>query len=254
MPDYLYHYTNLNSFELILKNRTIRLNSLKNMDDAEEIVTANSPYLGKYCFVSSWTELKEENIPFWGLYTEKMTGVRLKMQKCPFEKHTYHLSYYNSGQSFESYCPAEIINGNLVMYWPSIPFLRKVEYTEDECLLYPSLFSYFYIRGDRRFEASANFNSIGQYKRSCWEFQSEWRYSLLFLPKNENGDYIIDFNANDKSMPFWYCDLPISEEAFCDIEIMTGPRMSDNDKMLLQDIVNKYCPSAKIVNSSLKIN
>lgn len=46
MIEYLYHYTNLSSLALILKNRTFRLNSLKNMDDAEEIVTTNSKFLG----------------------------------------------------------------------------------------------------------------------------------------------------------------------------------------------------------------
>ncbi|RHM14500.1 hypothetical protein DWZ83_02405 [Amedibacillus dolichus] len=61
--EYLYHYTNVSSLALILKNKTIRLNSLLNMDDADEVVTKNNEYLGKYCFVSSWTDLADESIP-----------------------------------------------------------------------------------------------------------------------------------------------------------------------------------------------
>lgn len=86
--DYLYHYTNLSSLALILKNKTIRFNSLINMDDAEEVRTRNSEYLGKYCFVSSWTNQSDESIPFWGLYTHQMSGVRIRMRAYPFEKST----------------------------------------------------------------------------------------------------------------------------------------------------------------------
>ena len=36
MAEYLYHYTNLSSLAMILKTETVRLNSLKNMDDADK--------------------------------------------------------------------------------------------------------------------------------------------------------------------------------------------------------------------------
>ena len=36
MAEYLYHYTNLPSLAMILKTKTLRLNSLKNMDDADK--------------------------------------------------------------------------------------------------------------------------------------------------------------------------------------------------------------------------
>lgn len=76
--EYLYHYTNLSSLALIFKNKTFRFNSLINMDDAEEVKTKNSPFLGKYCFISSWTDIEAESIPFWGLYTDNMSGIRIE--------------------------------------------------------------------------------------------------------------------------------------------------------------------------------
>jgi len=36
MVEYLYHYTNLSSLATILKTKTLRLYSLKNMDDADK--------------------------------------------------------------------------------------------------------------------------------------------------------------------------------------------------------------------------
>ena len=37
--EYLFHYTNLQSLALILKTKTIKFNSLINMDDKEEKIT-----------------------------------------------------------------------------------------------------------------------------------------------------------------------------------------------------------------------
>lgn len=36
MGDYLYHYTNMETLKLILKNKIFRLSSLNKMDDLEE--------------------------------------------------------------------------------------------------------------------------------------------------------------------------------------------------------------------------
>lgn len=37
-PEFLYHYTSIDSLALILKNRTIRFNSLINVDDQRKYV------------------------------------------------------------------------------------------------------------------------------------------------------------------------------------------------------------------------
>ena len=36
MSDFLYHYTTISNLALILKNRTLRLNPLNQMDDLQE--------------------------------------------------------------------------------------------------------------------------------------------------------------------------------------------------------------------------
>ena len=61
--EYLYHYTSLESLALILKNRTIRLNPLDKMDDIQEQKTADIENIGKFVFVSSWTDDVVESIP-----------------------------------------------------------------------------------------------------------------------------------------------------------------------------------------------
>lgn len=44
--EYLYHYTNIETLTLILKNRTIRFNSLDKMDDLQEQETADLKNIG----------------------------------------------------------------------------------------------------------------------------------------------------------------------------------------------------------------
>lgn len=53
MQEYLYHYTSIENLALILKNRTIRLNTLDKMDDLQEQKTRDVQNFGKFFFVSS---------------------------------------------------------------------------------------------------------------------------------------------------------------------------------------------------------
>lgn len=253
VPEYLYHYTNLDTLALILKNKTIRFNSLKNMDDAEEVITGNSPYLGKYCFVSSWTS-DEENIPIWNLYTRGMQGVRIRLKTYPFKKHKASLFYYNDGEEFDTYCPEELLKHDRIYVYPTIPFLRKVEYTDDDSKIFPSLITRLEKNASNSIHIEANFNDINRYKRKKWDFLSEWRYSLVLFPHNEKGSLVFDLTERGEDLPFWNYDVSIDEGALETIEIMTGPKMTPGDKVLLQCLVEKYCPTATIVESKLKIN
>lgn len=57
MENHLYHYTNLKTLKLILENRTFRLSSLSRMDDPEEGETADLDKLGRFIYISSWTDI-----------------------------------------------------------------------------------------------------------------------------------------------------------------------------------------------------
>ena len=73
----IYHYTNIETLALILKNKTIRFNRLDQVDDLEEGQTECSGIkVGQYLFVSCWTEDPEESIPLWRMYTDKAISGR----------------------------------------------------------------------------------------------------------------------------------------------------------------------------------
>ena len=95
MQEYLYHYTSIENLALILKNRTIRLNTLDKMDDLQEQKTRDVQNFGKFFFVSSWTSLESESIPMWKMYTCPSSGVRIKLAKNPFKWQ------YTKGSDFE---------------------------------------------------------------------------------------------------------------------------------------------------------
>lgn len=72
--DRLYHYTTVESLALILKNRTLRLNPLDKMDDLQEAQSQSRQNYGQFIYVSSWTDMKEESIPMWKMYSSMTSG------------------------------------------------------------------------------------------------------------------------------------------------------------------------------------
>ena len=85
-PDYLFHYTNIETLSLILANRTFRLTSLNQLDDLQEKETGDTPNFGQFCYVSSWTDDETENIPMWKMYSSLSSGVRIKLKANPFKE------------------------------------------------------------------------------------------------------------------------------------------------------------------------
>ena len=84
-PDYLFHYTNIETLSLILANRTFRLTSLNQLDDLQEKETGDTPNFGQFCYVSSWTDDKTESIPMWNMYSSLESGIRIKLKANPFK-------------------------------------------------------------------------------------------------------------------------------------------------------------------------
>ena len=55
-PEYLYHYTSIETLALIMSKRCIRFNCLKFVDDPEENVSSDIKQSGKLCLVSCYVE------------------------------------------------------------------------------------------------------------------------------------------------------------------------------------------------------
>lgn len=255
-PKYLYHYTNLSSLCSILKSGMIRFNPLTKMDDMDEAEIRDFKNFAKYVFVSSWTSDSRESIPFWNMYTRDMSGIRLRLKAFPFE--TYEWDYSPESQAISDlkpkYFPKELAENDRYAILPLAfnLFFLPVEYTDDEGKIYPSIQK---INGSN---FTMELNEVGKYKRKEWEFQSEWRYRLVYFDAGVKELGVDPGKALERmekgaELAIDHVDLKLTKESLSDVEILTGPKMSSGDKELLRLLCEKYCTKARIQESRLKI-
>lgn len=256
IPTHLYHYTNINTLALILKHKSLRLNCILNVDDLLEGRSSDlGETIGRYVFVSSWTDLHEESIPFWMMYTG-MKGVRIRMPANPFKKHDLtKIAIPN----VDIKLPYSIHRSECLFkkdYLPNVSndILTKVEYTDDKNLLFPNVFK-------RNADNSyiLNMGLLGKYKRIEWKFQSEWRYIVQILPirlydlfSDKVGQIMLDAIKNKKPLPISDYYLDLDEKMIEDMEIVLAPGTNEGDKIIVESLIKQYNPKAIIKESNLK--
>jgi len=267
--EYLYHYTTIESLALILKNKTIRLNPLDKMDDLQEQKTADVENLGKFVFVSSWTDDPTESIPMWKMYTNSTAGVRIKLRKNPFLWHgTYGANIEKvlgiPAQNDESRTKyvrtfldlSKMMDGGYIspQAWQG-NILEKVTYTDDITKLEPKVAT---ITNEG---INLNTGILGKYKNLHWEFQKEWRYIMQFISVNFKASMedmanhaIISANKmlqGTEPPPFRFFDLDIDPKFFEEMEITCSPQMTYGNRVILDTLIEKYNSKARIVESEL---
>lgn len=250
-PKYLYHYTTIETLELIIKNKNIRFGSLLNVDDLEEVKSADLEKVGSYCFVSCWTDNEVESIPLWDMYTNKMKGVRLKMPVDMFEKYMVNGPYVD--KEYESYFKYnEIFRTDGMIHPKYNEILEKIIYTDDEELLNPKVINL------EENKLEINLNKVGKYKNTHWTFQNEWRYIIRILPITLHEIQTQDYRSVIQRLNKGEClngdcyFLDIKEQAFEQMEILLGPNINDKDRITVESLVATYNPNAKIMTSNLK--
>lgn len=268
--DFLYHYTSIESLALILKNRTIRLNPLDKMDDLQEQKTVDVDGMGKFVFVSCWTSNSRENIPMWKMYTQPTAGVRIKMRKRPFVSYDFpvnrlraHIDRENADKAIKYDLPDKIycdynqlFNNNMsTPHFYGEDILCEVHYTSIQDELEPKVTS---VENNR-----INFclNTLGKNKNLYWSFQEESRYILQVFPfaisecikdKERYNSYHYSLLFEGKLQPpFRFFDLDIDPRCFEEMEITCSPQMSIGNRILLEALVGRYNPKAKIIDSEL---
>lgn len=263
----LFHYTNVPVLALILKNQTIRFNSLDRMDDHQEQMTADLKNVGQFCYISSWTEDSEESIPMWKMYGSMESGVRISLERNPFQIYTNNLEELSRQTNLsikwgfdknpETIIPlSEMLQGDFYSAQAiSKDLLHKVEYTSDVNKLLPRL------KASNKESTSIALNELGKYKNLKWSFQREWRYIIHAIPMpftrriTDYGKWGIEF-VNDMSsgtakQPFPFYELKIDKEAFSRMTITLSPNIKPGNRVIVYDLVEKYNPSAKIFESEL---
>ena len=266
---FLYHYTSVDILALILKNRTFRLNPLDKLDDLQEQKTADVNNLGKFVFVSSWTDDLEESIPMWKMYTNPLAGVRIKLRKNPFKIHGTSGSDFSDKMGFTMVDSAssnnhvdtflniaEILSKGFYcdQAWNG-DILKQVIYTDDKSLLEPD------VLGIADGKLDLKLGKLGIHKSKYWEFQKEWRYIMRFVPFNlsvgiDKSIEAFNLTANKMALgiqapPFPYYDLEIATDAFTEMEITCSPQISVGNRLILDTLVEHFNPDAFVRESAL---
>ncbi len=266
MEEILYHYTSIDRFAQILKNRTIRLSPLDRMDDLQENITNDIRNIGRFFFASCWTDDVKESIPMWNMYTDPRAGIRIGLPKNPFRRHgtsaealkTIYGSIDSGSTAFidtfldlsslikKGVFSSQAWNGDI---------LKQITYTEDITKLEPKIAT---IKGDL---LHLDTSTVGVYKNTHWDFQNEWRYLMMFLPldlKIPLPDCLTHFNEvvnalyrGELKPPFNYYDLEIASEMYDRMIITPSPKMTEGNRILLQALIDKYNPAIKVVDSEL---
>ncbi|WP_159876107.1 hypothetical protein [Aquitalea denitrificans] len=162
------HYTSFETLKLIIENKTIRFNSLKNVDDAEEGFTTDFGYLSPYFFASCWTYDCDEKLPLWAMYVKDRFAVRIEVDSDILKLSTNKYHQITNHVNGKSACyPIFRGGGNPV-------FLSRVDYRTE-----PLLSMTKNVRG----MFSDDFiESFGTTKRSVWDFQNECRFLIQATP------------------------------------------------------------------------
>lgn len=265
-PDLLYHYTSIQALALILYTTKIRFNRLDKIDDLQEAKSSDLGNLGRFYFVSCWSDSSEESIPLWSMYTPNMAGVRIKLPATMFKEYTIQPQVDGFIQiKAEINCPLpyeRIITDQYTVH-PTIfnpdMFLRKVEYTDDKAKLCPT------VRSKEANGFSYNLGtSLGVCKRTEWRFQNEWRYIIIILPEPirypsltasqcvQHFSRQIHSSMKSGSLPFEDFYLDLGTSAINNIEVVLGPRCTKGDEVIVEALLSKYCANPSLKSSILK--
>lgn len=263
----IYHYTNLESLAMILKNKTIRFNRLDKVDDTEE---GDAESLGvrfcKYVFVSCWTEKEEESIPLWKMYGGDSGGVRISVEQEMFQEYIVSDLDFGAPQA-NGYMSTKVHPQGLTHpgFWVQ-PFLdydndlfyRRIQYVDD-VFQYTKDAIQIENQGNRQ-DLVISMKPFGYYKNKRWEFQNETRFVLYVFPCNpmligganpEVSKIVTRSFLNNKPLSFTYYDMNLKDDAVDGIEVTLSPSATEAQKVIVQALIDQYAPKVKMHNSSL---
>lgn len=159
-------------------------------------------------------------------------------------------------------CPSRTFGIRITIFFETArdrEILHEVEYTNDESLLFPKVINTFGNGG-----LVADLNALGVHKTTAWSYQKEWRYILTAVPIgidsviNGRLDQIVRANdvildICDPGIPPYY-DLVISDEAFSSMKIVSSPKMTPGNRVILNTLIEKYAPGIEVADSSIELS
>lgn len=275
----IHHYTNIESLAMILSTKKIRFNRLDRMDDLEEgRVEAQGIPLGKYTYVSCWTEDNEESIPLWKMYTNNDSGVRISLPIDMFKDYSI-LDELMGDDSIS----AQILNMFPKMASTITWKIPAKEYFGRKYLIIPvysNNINHFYIKihyvddvaiqtkdvvivshnENGTYDTSVEISKVGKYKHKRWAFQHESRFVLTIIPTekeislNDASSYVEFLGqalATGIQPHFETYYMSLKDEVLDELEVTLSPSITAGQRVIVETLLKQYAPKAKIKESSL---
>lgn len=276
----IHHYTNLSSFALILKNRTIRFTRTDLLDDRQEFHLGDIWPSAMNFFVSSWSAENEESIPQWAMYGDSFKGVRLTISDDVFSWGQLSVDIHRERENGKKYgvqvnnidAPFDKINmfgeGYILIpaYLSRNDFRNRVKYVDD----IKSAIDKLIFKTDDGIETKGNTTGPVFIKSKRWEYQNEFRFVVMATkgpnlryeksPEEYEEALLNEMNAlnkttleknNNKAPLVKYVDLPVSPTAFDNLQVVLGPLAPASLRVIVESLCEKYAPNSVVKESIL---
>jgi len=256
-PEWLYHYTSVETLLKILESKKILFNRLDRVLDLTEGRSSDLGPLGIYQFVSCWTECPDESLRLWAFYPSGMSGVRIGLPRDMFETYEQVLDRYQ-GLTIEPglrhVLPLdERIREDLLVGALPREFPHQIIYTDNDALLAPKVAE----RPD-----TVELGKLGVCKASDWAFEREWRFRLFVLPHPipADGDFSSPEFAetvgkrvweifNSRSVQDTHLLCSIRRVAFEQMTVLVGPCVGTKGRETVEQAMQNWNPSCRLSTS-----
>jgi hypothetical protein len=253
-PEWLYHYTSVETFLKILESKKVLFNRLDRVLDLTEGRSPDLGPLGIYQFVSCWTECPDESLTLWGFYPSGLSGLRIGLPRDMFETYEQASDRYR-GLTMERGLPHvlpldERIRDDLLVGPVPPEFPHQMLYTDDADLLAPNVAE----RPD-----TVEFGKLGVCKASDWAFEQEWRFRLFVMPHPIPADR--DFGSptfavtvaprvleifNSRRVRDTHLFCSINRSALEQMEVLLGPCTGTEERRSVEQALQTWNPSSTL--------
>ena len=254
LPDFLYHYTSIETLALVLANQTLRFTRLDLVNDPEEASASDLPKASTLVFASCWTAQPRESLAMWRIYTPNLQGVRIKLPNNPFAgRHVPRI--FNKGgamQYIDGMIEITRANNGIGIATCHITGPNKIYYTDDHafrngpCLL------------DEGYQWSVQLHDLGMVKNTYWAFEEEWRYKILATfcetilhepkPLSHPALDLVAYPVNEEEI-----FVPLDAASFDGMEVMLGPCISAGQEVIVRSLVERYAANAVLKRSEINV-
>jgi hypothetical protein len=258
-PEFLYHYTTLESLACILKHATFRFTRIDLLNDPLDGLCSDVEKARKHIFVSSWTANSDDQIPMWRMYTGDMTGVRIGLPSVLFSSSLDHEDFDMGieGSYLGCKCEPFPVNCSYLGMSPKIEYVFGpleifYENSEEEVV---RKCSGEHVAPTGITVKRINLNNLGDAKIRYWQFEQEWRFRVYATPTGFPvlGSADIGINVLLPGVPVDYIDVPINKKCLSQLEILIGPRGTEAHEIIVASLTSKYAPNARVAKSKIRI-